>query len=538
MIPPRSHKRQKDSPPIRKEHSDENEDQTLSERAAPPPTKVGSAAASGHRIGRRLVLGLSLLGIVIPGAWLLSWSGPNEISIAVGVTLTTLFLVRFWPQQKPKHPPRQLELPGSLIRAFVRGLLLGLVVLSVSGAVIEGVKFLPDVMDPDRDRQEVEAQVAELLDLGDYLGAIEIIEARLQHRLSADWRAELQQRHVDVLILAGEQASDPAEAAEFFQKAIDVGTEYGVDVQVARLHLEHLQERRAFLSQQREAESRYRSNLADLEDAQRRSAQTIRELQDRNAADSAARRALENRHAQDLNRLELQAMSELDAAKSEAAQQLQAWLSELTRSGNHAGIHAVLSLLVAAAGPSSRGSYARQLLENIVAWGAGSSDLEVRLAKYREGLAAAKQYRLQTSEIENSIRETERALANRPVILPAGTRAVVLNPDDSKRSFGLRVDRPDGSLVKKLKAKDFVLEASGRKRVGVSVTETNGTASSAPTSHLALLLDESPSANPVRPQLLEAVRSLSGVSRHRCSCGLWDSRTSRVGSPPGTSPEH
>ena len=250
-------------------------------KSAPPP-------ASGHRTGRRLVLGLSLLGIVIPGAWLLSWSGPNEISIAVGVTLTTLFLVRFWPQEKPKHPPRQLELPGSLIRAFVRGLLLGLVVLSVSGAVIEGVKFLPDVMDPDRDRQEVEAQVAELLDLGDYLGAIEIIEARLQHRLSADWRADLQQRHVDVLILAGEQASDLADAATFFQKAIDAGTEYGVDVQVARLHLEHLQERRAFLSQQREAESQYQAHLADLQDEQRRSQQRIRELQDRNAQSEAA----------------------------------------------------------------------------------------------------------------------------------------------------------------------------------------------------------------------------------------------------------
>jgi Mg-chelatase subunit ChlD len=80
----------------------------------------------------------------------------------------------------------------------------------------------------------VEQTLATLVAAGDFEAAADVVEKRLAGKLSKKWRGELEQRHIDLFVSAGEAAQTPEERAAHWKRAAAVAAEYGHDDRLPR----------------------------------------------------------------------------------------------------------------------------------------------------------------------------------------------------------------------------------------------------------------------------------------------------------------
>ena len=315
------------------------------------------------------------------------------------------------------------EFRAELARAAAQG-----VVLIAAVALISWIaSWVPGLQELilDRDRTKVELKLEALEQAGDWPAATDLITDRLKRRTSQRWREALQTRLYDGLVQAG-AASTGDQSRAYFQQALELAEQYGLNKDLAATHLERLSLHGAVALEKQTAADLARQNVQHKGDYERLTSQL-----------ATAQREKDGRQ------------TELTAAHAEADR-----LEQHLKQARSDEIKA-------------RANQARIQFATLIAWGDSLEPANpLRNAKYLEADTFAKQNALDRSMLDARFKEWEQAVArSHPAPLPTGTKGVVHRTDATTfpplTIVDFSVQLPNGDPVPSLAAKDFTVR-SGR----------------------------------------------------------------------------
>ena len=179
----------------------------------------------------------------------------------------------------------------------IRGLLQGLALLGLLAAISSVISVTPGLaaMVLDRDRVQLETKLAALQEAGDWRAAAALISHRLERCASREWRNLLYQRQYDSLISAGTAAAKREEAEPFFQQALQVARDHGLNPDLAVANLDRVHLRHAYDRQRQSALDLRKGpqRQAELNRAGAQAANTLRQNADLQAQIEAGRAEIE-----------------------------------------------------------------------------------------------------------------------------------------------------------------------------------------------------------------------------------------------------
>ena len=406
----------------------------------------------------RTAAGVVFLSTTLATSWYFGWRDSfQQITVAL-VIVACLLGSWFWSRLGENR--RKGALQDSILLSLWRGLLMGVLAVSLSGILLTGADYFPTYdRFLDRDRAEIEEQISLLSSAKNYHAATELVERRLSEPASDHWRQTLRQQQVDLLTRAGEHEADEQRQQETWQQAISIASQHDLDAEQARLRLKLLRQNQQY--------------------------------------------------SQRTSRLEQELAQQQNQAITELARQPHAWLEQLVATENYASVDGLLGLQLAA-GPKhkSRALHVRRL-ENLIVWGEQQANIDDRSKKFTAAIAYAEQHGLDSRLAKSRLVETRRDQAQRPRLLLPGSRGYITEQMQSADgSHRLVLYLEDASLqpIKGLAKKDFRLFQGERPLHEFDVT-TLSPAAEQPTC-VALLIDESPSTWLVQNEISQAVSSL------------------------------
>ncbi len=378
---------------------------------------------------------------------------------------------------------RRTQARASIYYGHVVGLMRGVLLLGVVVIVSFVASLTPglEALVLDRDRLQIETKLEALEEADDWSAAADLIETRLEHRASRQWRPVLLLRLYESLIAAGTIASSE-NAQAFFQRAADLAEREGLNKNLAATHLQRLGLQGA-LDHQKQIAGDLAQKDSQREAELRRMAADIAHAQ----SDSATVRTQLAASHSEVRRLD----SDLTKLRSEMAK--------------------------------ARSDRAQAELEMLIDCGDTLEPLSpLRKAKYQAALALAQSHGLDEAKAKARLSQLEQAVQKTlPAPLPAGARAVFHNIDaktvSSLTILDLTVQHPTGEAVSGLAAKDFRLTAGTTSQLPLT---TVCLATPSKSAQVILLLDHSNSTSgaaltAAKAGAADLIKQLQGVAQVR-----------------------
>lgn len=407
---------------------------------------------------RRLASFLVFSATIVAASWFFGWNDTFRQTILCGVIGICVSVS--WLLSRIMNDQRDSLVTDSILVSIRRSFLLAVTAIALSFILMLAADYFP-THDRylDRDRSEVERQITLLASANNHQAATELINERLSEPISDTWRQSLQELHVEILSQAGRLATDPHFLQSLCEETISVGKQYGIPTEESRLRL---------------------INLLDNQ-----------------------------KHSQDFDRLTQELDKEKKQAKLSLEQQQESWVQQLAAMEHHAGLDALLTLQLNTQ-PQERDKLLRERqLENLIAWGERTDDLDQRGDKYAAAVAYAQQHGLDFRLVESRLMETRRQQQQRPGILPAGTRAFITRhilASSGTQQFHIAVEDAALQFVGGLKKKDYGLFQGEHTITEFNIDEFQSHTKQ--STSVLLLLDESPSTQLVKDEVSEAISTL------------------------------
>jgi len=412
------------------------------------------SVASPKRFAVRRIAAATAFAAVLIGVGALADALTITSAASAGAILTVAGIIQ------AIRPRREAPAIGrvdsrALVGAALRGGLWGIACTALIAVLSPFAGLLPSSGDwTDYDRPSVEQQIEILATAGNDSAAADVIVDRLKSPISAGWRSELQRRHVELLVLAGEKTDDPAAKTGYWRQAVAAADEYDIDRRLPQLLLDNI------------------------------------------AADAS--------HQQTLTELRQQRQQQL--------QSLVGAISEISQPiARDAVLRTIEQYVPEVYQPTG---LSQAIVDNLLKWAEATRPLNERAERLRTVIAEATKRSLDPKLAQLQLASVEQELERQaPVIIPAGISAQLKAVHGESRpamAYDVAVANAAGQTMEHLDGKDFVVRDA--KQRGVLCEVIRSVHATGNDLSVVLLLDYSPSTELVRNFANSGVAALTSAA--------------------------